>query len=1137
MALIELSALVSIILELGMDFATKKLSRREAIIAILKRINFEALYNATDFEAIYAYTLVEYGVDKPEPILNFFRHKIIIKAFRRALYENNMAMLEKEAEAIIDWNKETGLLGKIDYDPRLEFASFSVVFNQIIDNLRSPTEVKRNQLLEIMHEKLEEVSGELDKFNDLMAVRAELSQRLPIREPEHLEVQEPILIASKPKIIRWLHMSDFHFGKDVYGQRQLFKYILAHIRERVSSGRAPDLVFITGDLANKGQDEEYRGFYNQFFLPLFECLPLDCQQRIFIVPGNHDVDRTQTRAVQTKDILLRIPEFLDPTEQGQFERQVILPRFKAFVENDLNFSGNHWLSSTSGTFQVAVEIQGINVGITGINTAWFSFNDDDRHNLSAGKSLLEDGLEAIKNCDIKFVLGHHPIDWLLDTELEAVRALLASHNALYLHGHMHRGRAKFEEGGGYPFLALQSGAGFQARENDLWVNRFLWCDLNLTTRELNIEPLKWSSEHQNWVTDSDAFPPRYQQGNRWVLPLPVSIPREPIAKREPRAEKNKLEIPEGWNLVDVQYLKDRGKQLNFEQAISFFDGRAPIWREALTPQIPRREIVNKIVHDLELSRQEGGLRVTLLMGPAGEGKTTALLQIVCDLVNSKADWHVLWHHDPSTPLSAESIARLPDTGTWLIVSDDAEVIARRVFDSVQALRLTGKKNVQFLLCCRDTDWRAAEVEDLPWDQHTKFITEVLHGLTRNDAEKIISAWAAYGNEGLKTLDGIQPDDATTQLLSAAKSEEVNTGEGSFFGAILQVRWGKGLKEHIYSLLKNLEKKTVSSGKTLLDAFAYIAAMHAEDLQVLSKDVLAGVLGIPIQELKKKVLGPLGEEAAIATTAHMVFTRHRAIANITLKILSEKFDIDSSNLYFELIEEVNQAFNEKRYFIPRMGTWNYLSSHFFNKGEKALGIRLAQLMHDISPQNAYFIVNLANLYRQAEQPQQGIKVFRSAPSKILRYERPYFSEWGTVEGNYGNYAIGVCLTAFSLSDQASRRPPDNENARIALTGISLAFAELYGRYNRFVFAEACGAVVQLGLIVEKDPKMVPLFLRNQSCAKGAGVEDVPPNIALEHFQVGIRAAWEMREEELCLPVAITSIDELTFNGLARLLQIS
>src|ERR1044072_8231258 len=121
------------------------------------------------------------------------------------------------------------------------------------------------------------------------------------------------------KFIRCLHLSDFHVGKDNYGQRHLFKYLLDHIRARTWDGSGPNMVFITGDIANKGLDVQYKDFYDNFFWPLLECLPPESREHIFIVPGNHDVDRTQARAVQSYDVLLRVQEFLDPTDEGKFE--------------------------------------------------------------------------------------------------------------------------------------------------------------------------------------------------------------------------------------------------------------------------------------------------------------------------------------------------------------------------------------------------------------------------------------------------------------------------------------------------------------------------------------------------------------------------------------------------------------------------------------------------------------------------------------------------------------------------------------------------------------------------------------------------------------------------------------------------
>ena len=243
---------------------------------------------------------------------------------------------------------------------------------------------------------------------------------------------------------------------------------------------------------------------------------------------------------------------------------------------------------------------------------------------------------------------------------------------------MHKVRARHEEGGGYPFSDIAVGGLLSAHESDIWVNRFLWCELDLSSHEIHIEPLQWSSDHQSWVLDGTAFPDRYRRGDRWVLTLPIPAPVQPGPTEVPAPDTGQLQLPPGWVLVDAKYLKDRNVELSNEQALSYFDGRAPIWREALAPQIPRREIVRNLVSDLETARRGGGLGVTLLTGAAGEGKTTALLQAVCDLVNRSAEWHILWRHDSDAPLPAEFIARLPQSGTWLVVSDDAEVIARRV---------------------------------------------------------------------------------------------------------------------------------------------------------------------------------------------------------------------------------------------------------------------------------------------------------------------------------------------------------------------------------------------------------------------------------------------------------------------------
>ncbi len=136
--MIDLATVISAVVKMGAKKAWDSAKRREAVIKLLKRFKLDPVNPPTDFDSIYTYTLIEYGVDRPEPVLNFFRFKYVKEAFEQAFYKNDPSILDKEAEGVIEWNEETGKLGRIDYDPRREFASFSTVFNGIIDRTLTP---------------------------------------------------------------------------------------------------------------------------------------------------------------------------------------------------------------------------------------------------------------------------------------------------------------------------------------------------------------------------------------------------------------------------------------------------------------------------------------------------------------------------------------------------------------------------------------------------------------------------------------------------------------------------------------------------------------------------------------------------------------------------------------------------------------------------------------------------------------------------------------------------------------------------------------------------------------------------------------------------------------------------------------
>lgn len=176
MAILELAMVIGAIVEMATEAVANNLSRSETIIRILKKLGLDSEPPADDFDAIYTYALVEYGVFKPTPILNFFRNRFVRDAFRKAFQENDSSVWDNEAEDIIRWNEETNQLGRIDYDPRREFATFTAAFEAIVARTRAPAEVKRDQKLKDLHQRVGEVIQKLEAMQTLDDIRAMLAQ-------------------------------------------------------------------------------------------------------------------------------------------------------------------------------------------------------------------------------------------------------------------------------------------------------------------------------------------------------------------------------------------------------------------------------------------------------------------------------------------------------------------------------------------------------------------------------------------------------------------------------------------------------------------------------------------------------------------------------------------------------------------------------------------------------------------------------------------------------------------------------------------------------------------------------------------------------------------------------------------------
>lgn len=101
--------------------------------------------------------------------------------------------------------------------------------------------------------------------------------------------------------LRYLHISDLHLSKSTgdttarnaeqFNQDFVTRSMLNAIDELVQRhGKTLDLVFVTGDVVRQGKDDEY-AVAKDFCQRLLEVAGVT-SDRLFLVPGNHDVDRS-----------------------------------------------------------------------------------------------------------------------------------------------------------------------------------------------------------------------------------------------------------------------------------------------------------------------------------------------------------------------------------------------------------------------------------------------------------------------------------------------------------------------------------------------------------------------------------------------------------------------------------------------------------------------------------------------------------------------------------------------------------------------------------------------------------------------------------------------------------------------------
>jgi len=300
--------------------------------------------------------------------------------------------------------------------------------------------------------------------------------------------------------LAWLHVSDFHLSdKGPYDQEVILRSLVSSVKQFREEGHVPDLIFATGDIAQSGKATEYERATN-FFDDLLDAAGLD-RERLFLVPGNHDVDRN------AGEFLARTISSADSADRF-FSPDKPLPhlslKFQAFAAwyNDYFKAIRSFPANTTCSPVELVSIRESRVAILPLNSALFCIDDHDHQQLFIGRRSLDAAKKQLAAADLTIALIHHPLDWLSSVEQVNIETSLEESVDLLLQGHFHQAAVKgvVSANGGY--LKLAAGASYQTRQ---YPNSAMYATFN--DNQVTIYPISYKdTPREVWTLDTSIFP-------------------------------------------------------------------------------------------------------------------------------------------------------------------------------------------------------------------------------------------------------------------------------------------------------------------------------------------------------------------------------------------------------------------------------------------------------------------------------------------------------------------------------------------------------------------------------------------------------------------------------------------------------
>ncbi|MDE0166781.1 MAG: metallophosphoesterase [Bryobacterales bacterium] len=327
-----------------------------------------------------------------------------------------------------------------------------------------------------------------------------------------------------------LHIADIHFrapnciNPDTDPDRPFRTRMVQDVRERIQQHGPVGALLIGGDIAFKGDPEEYKAaiWWLEEFADACGC-PME---RVFVIPGNHDIDRRviiNSPAVRNAQaaIVSAAPHERERELRTQFADQdcgrALVAPLEAYNDFAKLFNCQIYPPDRLYWKQGLLIEGGVHLMLHGLTSTLLSGVDGkDDNPASLYLSPLQTVLDPVDDV-VNLVLCHHPPDWFLDQD--EVNDAICGRATIQLFAHKHQTRITRDE----DYIRVSTGAVNPDRYEVGWQPSYNLIDISVLGQDSD-RKIEIKTHCLEWQSRPELYRPQLTQQGESVFRHCIAIP-------------------------------------------------------------------------------------------------------------------------------------------------------------------------------------------------------------------------------------------------------------------------------------------------------------------------------------------------------------------------------------------------------------------------------------------------------------------------------------------------------------------------------------------------------------------------------------------------------------------------------------